>query len=72
VASFLWGHGEEQRVLPELGVIQPARAFEPPVNALRAVRHSCVFRRHNTTMPSNGKPGKSGKINVPVARNKDL
>jgi hypothetical protein len=29
----LGGHGKKQRVLPALGVIQAARAREPPVNS---------------------------------------
>ena len=56
MASFLRGHGEKQRVLPPLVIIQTAGALKEAVNACRRVAHSlCVaLYRHIPNLPLKG------------------
>jgi hypothetical protein len=59
VASFLGGHGEKQRMLPALIVVQTSHAGELAVNAGRKVIRVFRFGLHTKTMPADTSAGKS-------------
>ena len=53
------GHGEEQRVLPQLMVVEAARAFESAVNARGQIVHLLlVLAGHGVMMPAASGAGK--------------
>jgi hypothetical protein len=62
VASFLWGHGEKQRMLPTFGIVQTAETREFSVNARRRVATMFGARTHDRTIPGTIFTGKGGSL----------